>query len=110
MDCTSASTGVTGEEAGTDTAEEASRSLLAECPSPAGASSAKGSLVGSNAVGSAESTVTWAFAPRILSRISEVKPLYTPMTTTRAATPMATPSTLISEMTEMMVCLRRDIR
>ena len=32
------------------------------------------------------------------------------MTTTSAATPMATPSTLMSEMTEMMVCLRRDLR
>lgn len=46
MDCTSASTGVTGEEAGTDTAEEASRSLLAECPSPAGSLQRKGFACG----------------------------------------------------------------
>lgn len=43
-------------------------------------------------------TMAWALAPRILSRMSVVKPLYTPNTTTSAPTPSATPRMDINEM------------
>ena len=55
-------------------------------------------------------TMTCGLAPRIFSRISEVTPLYTLITMTSAATPMATPSTDMSEMMEMNVRLLLEVR
>ena len=51
-----------------------------------------------------------ALAPKILSRMSVVRPLYTPSTTTSAPTPSATPKMDMTEMTEMKVCLRLEKR
>ena len=64
----------------------------------------------SKAEGIWESTMPWALALRILSRMSVVRPLYTPSTTTSAPTPKATPRMDMTEMTYMKVCLRREKR
>ena len=101
MPCTRLSTDVT---AGPPCSAPASVPASAEgwpASAPAG---------GSKALGTEASTRTWGFAPSIFSRISLVTPLYTLITMTSAATPIATPMTDMSEIIEMKVRLFRDVR
>jgi hypothetical protein len=54
--------------------------------------------------------MTWEVAPRILSWTSPWKPVIRAMAMTRAATPMAMPTTEIVVMTEMKACFLRAVR